>query len=84
MYVTSATKVATSADYGKFRTLDVLEWIKIGDGEICYLTREYLLYDQLLRVRKDDTVTFGVRDADGVLTEVEISFTTNAHFKAYR
>lgn len=84
LYVTAAAENATSADYNKFQQLEVLEWIKVGDGEICYLTREYLLYDQLLKVRKDDEVTFGVRADNGTLREVSVTFTTNAHFKTYR
>ena len=58
---------------------DVFKSIRINDGETFDFTRRYQLLDQLLTVRKGDTVTLGIV-RDGMEMTVEIPFTEDGYF----
>ena len=62
---------------------DVFKSIRINDGETFDFTRRYQLLDQLLTVRKGDTVTLGIV-RDGMEIAVEISFTEDRYFTQYQ
>lgn len=70
------------AGVGKFVYMDILQGIKIGDGEWLYFDRSYQLGDALLDVRKGDVVTFKVL-REGVETLVEIAFDKDEYFMQY-
>ena len=62
---------------------DVFKSIRINDGETFDFTRRYQLLDQLLTVRKGDTVTLGIV-RDGMEIAVEIRFTEDGYFTQYQ
>ena len=62
---------------------DVFKSIRINDGETFDFTRRYQLLDQLLTVRKGDTVTLGIV-RDGMEMTVEIPFTEDGYFTQYQ
>ena len=62
---------------------DVIQAIKVGDGEWFTFTRQYQLLDQLLTVRNGDTIQLKLT-RDGTEKTVEISFTEDSHFTIYK
>lgn len=70
------------AGAGKFEYMDVLQAVKIGNGEWREFDRMYQLGDSLLDVRKGDIVTFKVL-REGVETDVVIAFDKNEYFIKY-
>ena len=62
---------------------DKIKGIKINDGEWVYFTRQYQLLDQLLCVRKGDSVTLKVVDSNGVEQERNILFSEDSYFVKY-
>lgn len=76
------TDERTGAGAGKFEYMDVLQAVKIGDGEWREFDRMYQLGDSLLDVRKGDRVTFKVL-REGVETDVVIAFDKDEYFIKY-
>ncbi len=62
---------------------DIFKTIKVNDGEEFTFTRRYQLLDQLLTVRKGDTVTLGIT-RDGTDMTVKVHFTEDSHFTVYK
>ena len=62
---------------------DKIKGIKINDGEWVSFTRQYQLLDQLLCVRKGDSVTLKVVDSNGVEHERVIQFNNDSYFVKY-
>ena len=72
---------ASTDETKSLKTGDVFKSVTIG-GETIELTRRYQLNDLMLRIRKGDTVTFGVV-RDGVETDIAITFDSDDHFVVY-
>ena len=69
-----------NAGYGKLRVGDKIKGIKIGDGEWVNFTRQYQLLDQLLCVRKGDSVTLKLVDSNGMEREETVLFDKDSYF----
>ena len=79
--VTSVTD-GSAAD-GKLKVGDVFKSITIN-GETTAITRDFMLNDMLLTVRKGDTVTFRVfREQSGEEMDVTIAFDKDDYFVLY-
>lgn len=76
------TDSQAGAGAGKFEYMDILQGIKIGDGEWKMFERNYQLSDALLNVRKGDVVTVRVL-RENVETDVVIPFDNDAYFVQY-
>ena len=72
---------ASTDETKSLKTGDVFKSVTIG-GETIELTRRYQLNDLMLRIRKGDTVTFGVV-RDGVETDIAIKFDSDDYFVIY-
>ncbi|MBQ8322630.1 MAG: trypsin-like serine protease, partial [Clostridia bacterium] len=72
---------ASTDETKSLKTGDVFKSVTIG-GETTVLTRRYQLGDLMLKIRKGDTVTFGVV-RDGVETDIAITFDSDDHFVVY-
>lgn len=72
----------TGAAYRTLAVGDILQGIKIEDGEWFYFIRQYQLLDQLLKVRKGDEVQLKVF-RDGTETLITVTFDKDAHFTKY-
>lgn len=70
---------SSAAAFGKLRYGDVIKYIVINGGKRKYFTRQYQLIDQLLTVRKGDTVVLGV-ERDGAAMEAMIKFDKDSYF----
>ena len=70
------------AGAGKFEYMDVIQAMKIGDGEWTAVERNYQLGEGLLDVRKGDVVTIKVL-REGVETDVVIPFDKDEYFVIY-
>ena len=68
---------------GKVRVGDKIKGIKINDGEWVNFTRQYQLIDQLLCVRKGDSVVLKLIDSNGVEREETILFDQDGYFVKY-
>ena len=75
--------VNEGAAKGKLNVGDKIKSIKINDGEWVNFTRQYQLIDQLLCVRKGDTVTLKVMDSNAVEREVVVVFDQDTYFTKY-
>lgn len=78
--VVSTTPLAAGKD---LRTGDSIKGICINNGEWVTFTRQYQLIDQLLTVRKGDTVQLKVKDSNGVERTVSIVFNSDGYFTTY-
>ena len=68
-----------------YRTLavgDILKGIRIGNGEWFSFTRQYQLWDQLLKVRKGDEVQLKIF-RDGTEKLITVTFDKDAYFIKY-
>jgi serine protease Do len=81
--VTVATILADDkgAGYDKLKVGDILKSITIGT-ETKEITRDFMLNDMLLKLRKGDTATIKVV-RDGKETSVELVFDQDGHFREY-
>ena len=68
---------------GKVKVGDKIKGIKINDGEWVNFTRQYQLIDQLLCVRKGDSVVLKLIDSNGVEREETILFDQDGYFVKY-
>lgn len=68
---------------GKVKVGDKIKGIKINDGEWVNFTRQYQLIDQLLCVRKGDSVVLKLIDSNGVEREETILFDQDSYFVKY-
>lgn len=75
--------INTGAANGKLRIGDKIKGIKINNGEWVSFTRQYQLIDQLLCVRKGDTVALKVVDSNGMEREESILFDQDSYFTKY-
>ena len=75
--------VNEGAAKGKLNVGDKIKSIKINDGEWVNFTRQYQLIDQLLCVRKGDTVTLKIVDSNAVEREVVVVFDQDTYFTKY-
>ena len=78
--VVSVTEGAAGKD---LQTGDSIKGICINDGEWVTFTRQYQLIDQLLCVRKNDTVQLKVVDSNGIERTVSIVFDQDTYFTTY-
>lgn len=67
---------------GKLEVEDVILSGKINDGETLTYTQLYMFQEQLLDVRKGDTITYTVL-RKGVETEVQVTFDKDEYFTIY-
>ena len=72
--------VNDGAAKGKLQTGDKIKGIKINDGEWVSFTRQYQLLDQLLCVRKNDTVTLKLTDKNGNERQETIVYNQDNYF----
>ena len=80
--VVSSTEIAkTAAAYGKLRYGDKFISITI-DGETFEITKLHHVNDQLLKVRKGDTITIRVL-RDNIETDVQITYDKDYYFTMY-
>ena len=75
--------VQTGAASGVLKVGDSIKGISINDGEWVNFTRQYQLIDQLLCVRKGDTVKVKVIDSNGNENVVSVQFDEDTDFAAY-
>ena len=81
--VTVASISSGAAADGKLKVGDVFKSITIG-GKTTEITRNYILNDLLLTVRKGDTITLKVfREQSGEETNVAITFDKDDYFVLY-
>ena len=81
--ITVASVSSGVAADGKLKVGDVFQSITIN-GKTTAITRDYLLNDLLLTVRKGDTITFKVfREQSGKETDVTITFDKDNYFVLY-
>ena len=73
----------TGAANGKLNVGDKIKAIKINDGDWVYFARQYQLIDQLLCVRKGNSVTLKVVDSNGVERDETIVFNQDSYFVKY-
>ena len=78
--VVSVTALAAGKD---LKTGDSIKEIRINDGEWVVFTRQYQLIDQLLCVRKNDTVQLKVEDSNGIERMVSIVYNQDSYFTTY-
>ena len=74
---------STAAASGKMNVGDKIKGIKINDGEWVNFTRQYQLIDQLLCVRKGDSVTLRLVDSNGMERTETILFNQDSYFVKY-
>ena len=74
---------STDAAYGKLNVGDKIKAIKINDGDWVIFSRQYQLIDQLLCVRKNDSVTLKLVDSNGVEREETVLFNQDSYFVKY-
>ena len=73
----------TCASKDVLRPGDSMKAICVNGGEWTTFTRQYQLLDQLLCVRKGDTVELKVQDSNGLERVVTIHFNDDAYFTVY-
>ncbi len=78
--VIEVAAVNDGAAKGKLQTGDKIKGIKINDGAWVSFTRQYQLLDQLLCVRKNDTVTLKLTDSNGNEREETIVYNQDSYF----
>ena len=75
---------STPTGAGKaLKTGDKIKAICINDGEWVNFTRQYQLIDQLLCVRKNDTIQLKVIDSNGNEQILSVAFNQDAYFVTY-
>ena len=75
---------STPTGAGKaLKTGDKIKAICINDGEWVNFTRQYQLIDQLLCVRKNDTIQLKVIDSNGNEQILSVTFNQDAYFVTY-
>ncbi len=82
-YVSQAATYASQASYMKLYSRYVFLSGRVNDGAEKVFVQEHELTDLLLTVRKGDTVTFRVRNTDGVEESIAIPFDKDSHFTVY-
>ena len=80
--ITVAQMAASGAATSVLAVGDVLKGIQVRDGEWVTFTRQYQLLDQLLTVRKGDSVKLKIL-RDGTEMTVDVTFSQDAHFTVY-
>ncbi len=80
--VTTYEIPSTAAAYGKLKADDIIQTVKINDGETVKLTRSFQLVDICLTIRKGDTVTVGIK-RNGKDENVSIKFDKDSYFTIY-
>ena len=78
--VVSVTPTAAGKD---LKTGDSIKGICINNGDWVTFTRQYQLIDQLLCVRKGDTVQLKVEDSNGVERTISIVYNQDSYFTIY-
>ncbi|MBE7080545.1 MAG: trypsin-like serine protease [Clostridiales bacterium] len=78
--VVSVTANAAGKD---LKTGDRIKAISINDGEWVNFTRQYQLIDQLLCVRKGDTVKLKIINSNGIEETISIVYDKDAYFTTY-
>ena len=68
---------------GKLNVGDKIKSMKVNDGEWINFTRQYQLINELLCVRKGDTVTLKIVDSNAVEREVVVVFDQDTYFTKY-
>ncbi|MBO5736988.1 MAG: hypothetical protein J6S04_04180, partial [Clostridia bacterium] len=68
---------------GKLKVGDKIKGIKINDKDWVMFSRQYQLLDQLLSVRKGDSVTLKLVDSNGEEREETIAFDQDSYFVKY-
>lgn len=76
-------QVNMGAAGNKLKIGDSIKGICINEGEWVTFTRQYQLIDQLLSVRKDDTVQLKVVDSNGNERTETIVFNSDTYFVTY-
>ncbi len=76
-------QVNMGAAGNKLKIGDKIKGICINDGEWVTFTRQYQLIDQLLCVRKDDSVQLKVVDSNGNERTETIEFNNDSYFVTY-
>lgn len=80
--VTTYEIPTTAAAYNKLKADDIIQTIKIGDGETVTLTRSFQLVDLCLTIRKGDTVVIGGKRGGADFTAT-IVFDKDSYFTTY-
>lgn len=75
--------VNQGAASGKLKVGDKIKAIQINQGEWVNFTRQYQLIDQLLCVRKGDSVTLKLVDSNGMERQETVLFNQDSYFVKY-